>query len=161
MAVCAVVLIASYGIGLCIRELRFRRAATVPTQGEVQKTIVTNEEATNPPVRRPMSAEPVPPRESYEEFPVDAEPVVMRALSKNPSSRHQSAIEMLEEIKKLEGYDRRTTSLTRFTAGNREKVYAAGDLGKRLSSEQRHDIASRVLNQLSAGEIPGVTKSSW
>lgn len=59
VAVCAVVLIASYGIGLCIREIRFRRAAVVPAAGEVQKTSVTNEEIANPPVRRPMSEGPV------------------------------------------------------------------------------------------------------
>lgn len=58
-AVCAVVLIAAYGIGLCVREMRFRRAVTVPKTSEIQKTTVTNEEVTNPPVRRATLGPPI------------------------------------------------------------------------------------------------------
>ena len=60
VAVCTVVLIASYGIGLCVREIRFRRAVAAPITSEIQKASATNEEVTNPPVGMPMSEGPVP-----------------------------------------------------------------------------------------------------
>jgi hypothetical protein len=55
IAVCAVVLVASYGIGLCVREIRFRRAAAAPKTSEVQREISAIDEVTNQPERRPVT----------------------------------------------------------------------------------------------------------
>jgi hypothetical protein len=60
VAVCAVVLIASYGIGLCIREIRFRRAAAALAESETKKTSVINQEVTNTPAGGPMPEGRVP-----------------------------------------------------------------------------------------------------
>ncbi len=100
---------------------------------------------------------PIPPRESNPEFPLEAEPVVLKALSKDAGSRHQTAVEFLDALKKLKSYSERETRLGYYASGISEIVFAAGDLGKRESANQHENIISNVLNKLSSGEIPGIT----
>jgi hypothetical protein len=77
VAVCTVVLIASYGIGLCVREIRFRRAAATHKTSEVQETVPAPEMVTNPPLRRPTAAAPV--QDNARDFTGEERPGFRRA----------------------------------------------------------------------------------
>ena len=76
-----------------------------------------------------LTEEPRTPREVYPDFPVEAEPVVRKALSKSTEERFQSAAEMLEAIRALPGFDKREECLALLSSGMSKSTFAAGDLG--------------------------------
>jgi serine/threonine protein kinase len=76
-----------------------------------------------------LTEEPRAPRDVYPAFPVEAEPILRKALRKNPDERFQSAEEMLEALKTLPGFDQRDERLALLSLGMSKSTFAAGDLG--------------------------------
>jgi serine/threonine-protein kinase len=66
-------------------------------------------------------------------FPVEAEPVVRKALARNPDQRFASATEMLGALAALPNYDARQERLTLLASTVEIRGFAAGDLGQALS----------------------------
>jgi serine/threonine-protein kinase len=76
-----------------------------------------------------LTEEPRSPREVFPAFPVEAEPILRKALRKNPDERFQSAVEMLEALKTLSGFDKRGERLAFLSSSMGKSTFAAGDLG--------------------------------
>ena len=76
-----------------------------------------------------LTEEPRAPREVYPDFPVEAEPIVRKALCKNTEERFQSAAEMLEALRTLPGFDKRQERLALLSSRMSKSTFAAGDLG--------------------------------
>jgi len=81
--------------------------------------------------------EPRAPQSVYADFPVAAEPVLRKALAKNPDQRFQNATEMLEGLTALPGYDAHPERLSLFASTIEIRGFAAGDLGQALSRPGR------------------------
>jgi serine/threonine protein kinase len=81
--------------------------------------------------------EPRAPQSVYADFPVEAEPVLRKALAKNPDQRFQNATEMLDELKALPGYDAQQERLALLASTIEIRGFAAGDLGQALSRPGR------------------------
>jgi tRNA A-37 threonylcarbamoyl transferase component Bud32 len=101
-----------------------------------------------------LTMPPIPPGEAYAGFPVEAEPIVMRALSKDPASRFQSAAEMLEALRGLEVFGQGEQGLKDITATALTLAFATGDLGDHAVTDA-DGIATKVLGQLSIDRTPG------
>lgn len=76
-----------------------------------------------------LMEEPRAPKEVCPTFPEEAEPLVRKAICKNPDERFQSATEMLEALATLPGFDRRSEALMKVSAGLSKSSFAGGDLG--------------------------------
>jgi serine/threonine-protein kinase len=70
-------------------------------------------------------------------FPAEAEPLVRKALAKNPDQRFQSAAEMLDALMALPSFDARQERLTLLASTIEVRGFAAGDLGQALSAPGR------------------------
>jgi serine/threonine-protein kinase len=70
-------------------------------------------------------------------FPAEAEPLVRKALAKNPDQRFQNAAEMLEALTALPSFDARQERLTLLASTIEIRGFAAGDLGQALSAPGR------------------------
>jgi hypothetical protein len=81
--------------------------------------------------------EPRAPQSVYADFPGAAEPVLRKALAKNPDQRFQNATEMLEGLTALPGYDAHPERLSLFASTIEIRGFAAGDLGQALSRPGR------------------------
>jgi hypothetical protein len=81
--------------------------------------------------------EPRAPQSVYADFPVEAEPVLRKALAKNPDQRFQDATEMLDGLKALPNYDAQQERLSLLTSTVEVRGFAAGDLGQALSRPGR------------------------
>jgi hypothetical protein len=67
-------------------------------------------------------------------FPAEAEPVVRKALAKNPDQRFATATEMLDALAALPNYEARQERLTLLASTVEVRGFAAGDLGQALSA---------------------------
>jgi serine/threonine-protein kinase len=76
-----------------------------------------------------LTEEPRAPRDVYPAFPIEAEPLVRKAICKNPDDRFQTATEMLEALAMLPGWATRAGRLARLSSGMTASSFAAGDLG--------------------------------
>jgi serine/threonine protein kinase len=94
-----------------------------------------------------LTEEPRAPRDVYPAFPIEAEPLVRKAICKNPNDRFQTATEMLEALAMLPGWATRTERLARISSGMGASSFAAGDLGP---GERR--ARSKVASPFSATE---------
>jgi serine/threonine-protein kinase len=118
-----------------------------------------------------LTEEPRAPRDVYPGFPVEAEPILRKALSKSPDERFQSASEMLEALKTLSGFDKRDERLALLSSSMGKSTFAAGDLGQggvpsvggrrrtvAASTRARRvsNVASRAIDnpQDATGEVP-------
>jgi eukaryotic-like serine/threonine-protein kinase len=81
--------------------------------------------------------DPRAPQSVCASFPSEAEPLVRKALAKNPDQRFQSAAEMLEALMALPSYDARQERLTLLASTIEIRGFAAGDLGQALSAPGR------------------------
>ena len=81
--------------------------------------------------------EPRAPQSVYANFPVEAEPVLRKALANNPDQRFQNATKMLDGLKALPGYDAQQERLSLLTSTVEVRGFAAGDLGQALSRPGR------------------------
>jgi serine/threonine-protein kinase len=70
-------------------------------------------------------------------FPPEVEPLVRKALAKNPEQRFQNAAEMLEALTSLPSFDARAERLTLLASTIEVRGFAAGDLGQALSAPGR------------------------
>ena len=77
--------------------------------------------------------EPRAPQSVYADFPSEAEPIVLKALAKNPDQRFQNATEMLDALTALPSYDAGKERLSLLASTLEVRGFAAGDLGKALS----------------------------
>jgi serine/threonine-protein kinase len=81
--------------------------------------------------------DPRVPQSVYADFPSEAEPMVLKALAKNPDQRFQSATEMLEALTALPSYDAGKERLSLLASTLEVRGFAAGDLGQALSKPGR------------------------
>jgi eukaryotic-like serine/threonine-protein kinase len=81
--------------------------------------------------------EPRPPQSVYADFPIEAEPLVLKALAKNPDQRFQNATEMLDALTALPSYDAGKERLSLLASTLEVRGFAAGDLGQALSKPSR------------------------
>jgi serine/threonine-protein kinase len=95
-----------------------------------------------------LTTAPRPPREMNPAFPAEAEPLVLRCLSKDPAERPTTALGMIEELKALQAFAGRTESLTHFAAGATERSFAGGDLGPASATPRSGRGASNLLADL-------------
>jgi serine/threonine-protein kinase len=100
--------------------------------------------------------EPRAPQSVYADFPVEAEPMVLKALYKNPDQRFQNATEMLEALAALPSYDAGKERLSLLASTLEVRDFAAGDLGQALSRPGRLPGEKSTPSQL-ADESTAVT----
>lgn len=104
---------------------------------------------------RILTEKPLPPLEVRPDFPRVVEPIVMKALEKDPAARYQSAAELLAALQSLDGFHERTAHLTTLAAGALERTFAGGDLGEKVSSEEGGpSVASDVLAEVMQSATP-------
>ncbi len=72
---------------------------------------------------------PTPPNDVFPDFPEEADPLVMRLLSRDPADRPATAQDALEGVRQLSGYGERGDGLSRAASGLTRKTFARGDLG--------------------------------
>jgi serine/threonine-protein kinase len=108
-----------------------------------------------------LTEEPRSPRDVYPGFPVEAEPLVRKAIRKKPEERFQSASEMLEALAQLPGFATRAESLARVSSGMVRKSFAAGDLGEgEWHTKKKRDSAyttSRARPDAQGGQLSQAT----
>ena len=102
-----------------------------------------------------LTKEPRPPSEVYADFPIDAEPVVMKEISKDPADRSQSTAEFIASLKTLGAYSERQEGLTLLGTIIKANSFAGGDLGSKISGTEVSAID--VLAQIAQKGTPG----SW
>jgi serine/threonine-protein kinase len=81
--------------------------------------------------------EPRAPQSVYADFPVAAEPLLRKALAKDPNQRFQNATEMLDAVTALPGGDAQQERLSWLASTLEVRGFAAGDLGHALSRPGR------------------------
>jgi serine/threonine protein kinase len=79
-----------------------------------------------------LMEEPRPPLSLRADFPAEAEPVLRRAMAKEPSARFQTADEMLEALQELKSFKERVDRLSILASTIQVRAFAAGDLGPTL-----------------------------
>jgi eukaryotic-like serine/threonine-protein kinase len=99
---------------------------------------------------------PLPPREAFDRFPHEAETVLLKALAKDPAERHQTAAELVEDLRELGEYGERESRLTHLAAEVKHTTFAAGNLGAKKDSSRGtgEPVAAHVLAQVSGGGTP-------
>jgi serine/threonine protein kinase len=132
-----------YSIGVILYEML---TGKLPIKGDHHNAVVVNV----------LIEPPTPPRESFADFPMEAEPLLMRLLSKEPKDRPESARKIITEMKKLASYEKREEHLSLYTSSIIERGCAFGDLGSGLGSNGSESGGSErkgakgILNELSA-----------
>ncbi|MDD5308425.1 MAG: serine/threonine-protein kinase [Deltaproteobacteria bacterium] len=102
-----------------------------------------------------LTSDPRPPLEVCPSFPKEAESVLLRSLVKTPSGRYQNALEMLEALKGLGGFQQRQERLSRFTSGAVKKTFASGDLGgEEPKVVGGSGVAANILSQVARAGTP-------
>ena len=102
-----------------------------------------------------LTEPPLPPAEAFPAFPVEAETLVMRLLSKDPNDRPESTAALQKDILKLATREQQLEHLSRYATGITERQCAAGNLGDELPSGSKG--AGAVLAELSSKPTP----SAW
>ncbi len=95
-----------------------------------------------------LTTEPRDPAAVNPSFPEEARPVIEKALSKDADDRHQSAREMLEEIRRLTTLDERVRHLTVLGGQLDTRGHATGDLGKSQVEVGATRLASEVFQKM-------------
>jgi serine/threonine-protein kinase len=102
---------------------------------------------------RVLTEDHVPPTEVRPDFPAEAEPVIAKALAKDPARRYQSADEMLSALEALAAYASRRDSFDLLVSGIRTRTAVVGDLGSKISNGTSSS-ATDVLAKMQAGATP-------
>ncbi|MDD5308508.1 MAG: protein kinase [Deltaproteobacteria bacterium] len=101
-----------------------------------------------------LTMPPLPPGEAYAGFPAEAEPIVMRALAKDPADRFESAAQMLDALSRLEAFGTGEEKLKDITDSVDTLCFATGDLGEHAVTDV-DGIATKVLGQMGLDRTPG------
>jgi tRNA A-37 threonylcarbamoyl transferase component Bud32 len=107
-----------YAVGVMAYEML---TARLPFEGHIANVLV---------------GEPTPPNAALPEFPREAEPLVMKLLSRNPDDRPRSAESVLDDLRQLSGYGERGDRLTRASSGLTRRRFAGGRLGAAVTPER-------------------------
>ena len=94
-------------------------------------------------------------------FPAEAEPLVRKALAKNPDQRFQNAAEMLEALTALPSFDARQERLTLLASTIEIRGFAAGDLGQALSAPGRLADDKPVSSRLRGAATAVLGAGPW
>jgi predicted Ser/Thr protein kinase len=107
--------------------------------------------------------EPRAPQSVHAGFPVEAEPLVRRALAKEPNQRFQNATEMLDALIALPSYDARQERLALLASTIEVRDFAAGDLGQALAgtSKSAGDEALPLRLRGASTALTGVGLWRW
>jgi serine/threonine-protein kinase len=102
-----------------------------------------------------LSNTPVPPIEAYPSFPVEAIPVVQRAMSPDPEDRYVDANQMLQALQGLRAFEERQEKLDFLASGVVAATLAAGDLGGDYkSSDSEEGVAQEALAKIASASTP-------
>lgn len=102
-----------------------------------------------------LTEEPRPPKEAYDNFPIEAEEVLMTSLAKDPMERYQSADDMLAALRHLSGFSKRQERLTHYASSITKRSFAAGDLGNPLTgSGSSGDVAQSLFSPQMENHTP-------
>jgi eukaryotic-like serine/threonine-protein kinase len=94
-------------------------------------------------------------------FPSEAEPLVRKALAKNPDQRFQNAAEMLDALMALPSFDARQERLTLLASTIEVRGFAAGDLGQALSAPGRSAGDQAVPSRLRVAATALIGAGPW
>jgi serine/threonine protein kinase len=86
-------------------------------------------------------------------FPEEARPIIERAMAPNPIYRYQSAMEMLNDIRRLGDFQERVQKLSNAATGISEKQCAVGDLGRVIGDDENSDVSKKIFTELSSASI--------
>ena len=105
--------------------------------------------------------DPRAPQSVCASFPPEAEPLVRKALAKNPDQRFQNAAEMLEALTALPSFDARQERLTLLASTIEIRGFAAGDLGQALSAPGRLADDKPVSSRLRGAATAVLGAGPW
>ena len=105
--------------------------------------------------------EPRAPQSVYADFPVEAEPLVRKALAKNPDQRFQNAAEMLEALTMLPSYDAGKERLSLLASTLEVRGFAAGDLGQALSKSSKLTSDKATPSRLRSASTALTRAGAW
>jgi eukaryotic-like serine/threonine-protein kinase len=101
-----------------------------------------------------LTAEPLPPSAAHPGFPREAEPIVLKALARNPADRFANAEAMIAEMSTLAAFAVRQDRLTRVAAEAQKTTFAGGSLGDKPSTDGGPDVAKNVLSEVVRARTP-------
>ncbi len=130
-----------YAMGVILYEML---TGALPFKGEHYNELLINVLTAKP--RLPSDANPM--------FPVEAEDLVMKTLSKVPDERPLNATDLLDRLRNLEAFENRSAGLTLLTSSMQKHGFAGGNLGKSISTKQDRDVAANLLAQIKKGRTP-------
>jgi DNA repair exonuclease SbcCD ATPase subunit len=131
--VAVVVLVAAFAVGLCIREMRFRRAGAEPKGAETQKQIVASQPQTSQPPAGPMFGPGGPDRQ------------------RGPSAEQRSGMvddraamrDRFENMSEEEREKFRSQMRDRFSGGGRRRG-GGGEMPQNLTEQQRTEMREQM-----------------
>ncbi|MBW2277999.1 MAG: serine/threonine protein kinase [Deltaproteobacteria bacterium] len=101
-----------------------------------------------------LNNDPSPPSEVHAEFPLKAEPLVMKAMARDPADRFQSAQEMVDALAEFDEYKGSEARLSSVPLDPSKTTFASGDLGSDAQTESL-DLAGEVMAKISSETTPG------
>jgi serine/threonine-protein kinase len=105
--------------------------------------------------------EPRAPQSVYADFPSEAEPLVRKALAKNPDHRFQNAAEMLDALATLPSFNAGQERLSLLASTLEVRGFAAGDLGQALSKSGRLAGDKSTPSRLRSASTAVVRTGAW
>lgn len=88
---------------------------------------------------------PPSPKEIYSGFPQAAEPMIMKSLEKEPSSRYANATEMLADLTQLPGYGGRQAALRNYISDIATKTVLDSSLAQPVSLQSTESVISKTI----------------
>ena len=132
VVVAVVVLVAAFAVGLCIREIRFRRVGAEPKAAETQKQSIASQPQTDRPPAAPMFGPGGPGRERGPSGEQRTGTVDDRAAMK----------ERFENMSEEEREKFKSQMRDRFSGGGRRR--GGGEMFPNLTEEQRTEMREQM-----------------
>jgi len=95
-----------------------------------------------------LTTEARPPKDINPNFPMEAWPIIRRAISKEPSERFASAAEMLEAMRTISDSNQRRSGLAQIGRTMHKDSFAGGDLGTQRNPMDNTEVAAKLLNKV-------------
>jgi serine/threonine-protein kinase len=133
-----------YAVGVILYQLL---TAKLPYEGESYNDLLV----------RVLTEDYRPPSDAFPGFPEEAEPVIAKALAKDPDQRFADTAEMLAALDDLVAFNQRRESFTLLVSGMESHKFAGGDLGSRIDRPGEHPSATSVLADIARQGTP----SAW